>query len=146
MAWVRLTRPGDLRWHAPYRATEADAVARLGAGFAALNRRHFGGALPAVPIQISGRLRRRLGQITFERATGRPIAITIARRHLAVHDWRDLEETLLHEMVHLWQSVNGHAVDHGPIFRAKARELGVTAAARRTVRAATCGTGDGPAS
>jgi len=146
MAWVHLTRPGELRWHAPYRATEADSVARLETAFAELNARHFGGVLPAVPIRVSGRLRRRLGQITFERATGRPLAIMIARRHIAAHDWRDIEETLLHEMVHLWQGVSGQKVDHGVRFRAKAREVGVTAAARRTVRAATCGTGDGPAS
>jgi hypothetical protein len=145
MAWVRLTGTGGLRWHAPYRATEADAVARLEAAFAALNARHFGGALPVVPVRISGRLRRRLGQITVERASGRPLAITIARRHVATHDWREVEETLLHEMVHLWQCVNGRRVDHGPVFRAKAREVGVTAAARRMVRA-NCGTGDGPAS
>jgi hypothetical protein len=145
MAWVRLTRSGELRWHAPYRATEQDAVARLEAAFGLLNARHFGGALPALPVRISGRLRRRLGQITVERATGRPIGITIARRHVAAHDWRDVEETLLHEMVHLWQCVNGHRVDHGPRFRAKAREVGVTAAARRTVRERDGGTGGGPA-
>jgi hypothetical protein len=146
MAWVRLTRSGDLRWHAPYQATEADAVARLDAAFAAFNARHFGGTLPVVPVRISGRLRRRLGQITVERATGRPLGITIARRHVATHAWHDVAETLLHEMVHLWQCVHGHKVDHGPVFRAKAREVGVTAAARRTVRDASCGTGDGPAS
>ncbi len=36
-------------------------------------------------------------------------------------------------MVHLWQHENGHAVDHGPMFRRKAREVGVVAAARRDV-------------
>jgi hypothetical protein len=46
-----------------------------------------------------------------------------------------VEETLLHEMVHLWQHANGHPVNHGPAFRAKAREVGAHAAARRWVRA-----------
>lgn len=145
MAWVRLTRPGELRWHAPYRGTDADAVRRLAESFQALNARHFGGALPPVPIAVSGRLRRRLGQITIERATGRPLGITIARRHVATHEWREVEETLLHEMVHLWQCASGQRVDHGPRFRAKAREVGVTAAARRTVRDQSCGTEGGPA-
>jgi hypothetical protein len=36
-------------------------------------------------------------------------------------------------MVHLWQHVNGHAVDHGPLFRRKAMQVGVVAAARRDV-------------
>jgi hypothetical protein len=145
MAWVRLTRSGELRWHAPYRATEKDAVTRLEESFAALNARHFGGTLPALPVRISGRLRRRLGQITIERATGRPVGITIARRHVATHQWKDVEETLLHEMIHLWQCVSGQRVDHGPRFRAKAREVGVTAAARRTVRETTCEAEGGPA-
>ncbi len=144
MAWVRLTGRGDLRWHAPYRATEADAVERLAQSFRELNARHFAGLLPAVPIRVSGRLTRRLGQLTMERATGRPLAITLARRHLA-HDWREVEETLLHEMVHLWQCVHDGTVDHGPRFRAKAREVGVTAAARRRVRDTIRGSGDGSA-
>jgi hypothetical protein len=36
-------------------------------------------------------------------------------------------------MVHLWQHENGHAVDHGPMFRAKARDVGVAPGARRAV-------------
>jgi hypothetical protein len=145
MAWVRLTRSRDLRWHAPYAGAEADVVRRLAQSFQAFNARHFGGALPPVPIRVSARLTRRLGQITIERATGRPLAITLARRHVASHAWHAVEETLLHEMVHLWQCVNGNRVDHGPRFRAKARDVGVTAAARRTVRAADGGTMTGPA-
>jgi hypothetical protein len=39
-------------------------------------------------------------------------------------------------MVHLWQHVRGHPVDHGRTFRAKAREVGVEPAARRQVRRA----------
>jgi hypothetical protein len=30
--------------------------------------------------------------------------------------------------------VNGHRVDHGPRFRAKAQELGVVSSARRAIR------------
>ena len=37
-------------------------------------------------------------------------------------------------MVHLWQYVSGHRVDHGPVFRAKARAVGVHAGAERWVR------------
>ena len=36
-------------------------------------------------------------------------------------------------MVHLWQHANGHRVDHGPTFRAKAREVGVHGGAERWV-------------
>jgi hypothetical protein len=41
--------------------------------------------------------------------------------------------TLLHEMVHQWQDEAGHPIDHGGTFRKKAREVGITASARRHV-------------
>jgi hypothetical protein len=114
-------RPGD-----------AEALQRLGLLFQALNQRHFTGSLPDVPIRLSGRMRTRLGHLSLDR-DGRPTDITISRRHLAAHGWDETEHTLLHEMVHLWQCTVGHAVDHGPKFRAKAREVGAVAAARRWV-------------
>jgi len=42
---------------------------------------------------------------------------------------------MLHEMVHQWQAETGLPVDHGPLFRAKAREVGVLPAARRKLGA-----------
>jgi FixJ family two-component response regulator len=59
--------------------------------------------------------------------------IGISRRHLARHSWSEVEHTMLHEMVHQWQAENGYPVDHGPVFRAKAREVGVLPAARRNL-------------
>jgi len=101
---------------------------------AELNRRHFGGALGELPIRLSGRMRTRLGELAVELRTGRPLEITISRRHLARHDWSEIEHTLLHEMVHQWQAESGLRVDHGPTFRRKAREVGVLPAARREVQ------------
>ena len=40
---------------------------------------------------------------------------------------------MLHEMVHQWQAENGCAIDHGPTFREKAREVGVLPRAKRGV-------------
>jgi predicted SprT family Zn-dependent metalloprotease len=40
--------------------------------------------------------------------------------------WADVEETLLHEMVHQWQAESGRRVDHGREFRRKAREVGIS--------------------
>ena len=114
-------RPGD-----------TEALAKLGLLFQALNQRHFTGSLPAVPLRLSGRMRTRLGHLSLDRA-GAPTDITISRRHLAAHGWDEAEHTLLHEMVHLWQCTVGHKVDHGSQFRAKAREVGAVAAARRWV-------------
>jgi hypothetical protein len=36
-------------------------------------------------------------------------------------------------MVHQWQDETGQTIDHGPKFRAKAREVGVAPFARRTL-------------
>lgn len=118
-------RPGDLE--------KTERLTRL---FQELNGRHFGGALPGLPIRVSGRMRTRLGQLCIDPATGEPFEITISRRHLDRHGWNEAGHTLLHEMVHLWQSEMGYPVNHGPIFRSKARALGVTPSARRGVATA----------
>jgi hypothetical protein len=111
-------------------------VERLGALFREANAAHFGGALPELPIRLSGRMKSRLGQLCLEHGTGVPYEITLSRRHVERHGWTEVADTLLHEMVHLWQQVRGHPVDHGRTFGAKAREVGVERAARRQVRRA----------
>jgi hypothetical protein len=115
-------RPGDLR-----------AIDRLQRLHAELNGRHFAGSLGELPIRLSGRMRTRLGELAVDLRTGRPLEIAISRRHLARHDWAEVEHTVLHEMGHQWQAETGLRVDHGPTFRRKAREVGVLPAARRAV-------------
>jgi hypothetical protein len=112
---------------------DAEAIAKLDVLFSDYNGRHFLGALPRVPIRLSGRMRTRLGHLSLA-DDGRPTEITISRRHLAEHGWDEVGQTLLHEMVHLWQCATGQRVDHGPAFRARARQAGVAASARRWVR------------
>jgi len=112
---------------------------RLARAFREANAAHFGGALPELPIRLSGRMKSRLGQLCLEHGTGVPFEITVSRRHVERHAWSEVADTLLHEMVHLWQHVNGHPVDHGAAFRAKARAVGVEPAARRSVRRAPPG-------
>lgn len=116
-------RPGDLRL--------IDRLQRL---HAELNGRHFGGSLGELPIRLSDRMRTRLGELAVDLRTSRPLEIALSRRHLARHDWAEVEHTMLHEMVHQWQAEAGLRVDHGPTFRRKAREVGVLPAARRTVQ------------
>ena len=116
-------RPGD--------AEKRERLAQL---FAEYNHRHFGGLLPSLPMRISGRMRTRLGQLCLRDGTGEPHEITMSRSHIDRHGWMETAHTLLHEMVHLWQHVNGHAVDHGRAFRRKAIEVGVVAHSRRDVR------------
>jgi len=100
---------------------------------ARLNAEHFGGTLKTVPVRISRRMQSRLGHYTAATptATGE---IAISFRHLRRHGWTEVLHTLLHEMVHQWQDETGNPLDHGPGFRAKAREVGIAAAAKRGVR------------
>ena len=102
-----------------------------------LNVRHFGGALGEIHIRLSGRMKSRLGELSVDPKTSLPNEIGISRRHLARHDWAEVEHTMLHEMVHQWQAENRLRVDHGPTFRSKAREVGALPAAKRSVGSTT---------
>src|SRR5687768_13888685 len=118
-------RPGDLallhRLYEVHRRFNAD---------------YFAGVLGEIPIRLSGRMRVRLGEVSVDLRTGRPIEIALSRLHVSRHPWEEVEHTMLHEMVHQWQAESGLSVDHGPTFRAKAREVGVLPAARRPLAAA----------
>ncbi len=118
-------RPGDVA-----------LLQRLGALHRQLNEQHFGGTLGELPIRLSSRMHTRLGELAVDLKTGRPIEIAISRRHLARHHWAEVEQTLLHEMVHQWQGESGLPVDHLRTFRDKAREVGVLPAAKRRVSGA----------
>lgn len=108
-------------------------AARLAEAHRDLNARHFGGTLKEVPIRVSRRMRSRLGHYTAATPAGDPPEIAISRSHLRRHGWEETLHTLLHEMVHQWQDETGRPIDHGRAFRAKAREVGIEAAARRMV-------------
>ena len=125
----------EARPRAPDRPAPGDVerTERLIGTFRSLNERHFGGLLPELPIRLSGRMRRRLGQLCVRHDTGEAYEITISRRHLERHGWTEAARTLLHEMVHLWQHASGHRVDHGRRFREKALEVGIQSSARRSV-------------
>jgi len=107
------------------RPGEEATMARLEARWAALNTQHFGGVLAPIPLGLSSRMKRRLGELVYDRTTSKPVRIVISRRLLKRHPWREVEETLLHEMVHQWQAETGLKVDHGAGFRRKALEVGI---------------------
>lgn len=128
-------------------------AAKLAEWHARYNAEHFGGSLATVPIRVSRRMKSRLGHYTGgsgDRGIGGPAdrdgdgarvrengkrlgEIAISWRHVRRHGWGEVLHTLLHEMVHQWQDENGLPIDHGPRFRAKAREVGIDAAAKRAV-------------
>jgi hypothetical protein len=111
---------------------DAPLAARLTALHAELNARHFGGALQPLEVRVSRRLARRLGHYTLRSAMGgRQGQIVLGTRHIRRDGWPEATHTLLHEMVHQWQDETGRPVDHGPEFRRKCREVGITPAATR---------------
>ena len=108
---------------------------RLSWWHAKFNAEHFGGTLKQVPVRVSRRMKSRLGHYTAAQR-GEPGEIAISWRHIRRHGWDEALHTLLHEMVHQWQDETGRAIDHGAGFRAKARAVGIAAAARRAPGAA----------
>jgi SprT-like family len=123
--------PGVGRMRTPA-SEDAAVVATLVARHAEYNASRFGGVLQSVPIDLSRRMRSRLGYYRLATKT-MPAIIMISRRHLRRHGWEEVFQTLLHEMVHQWQAESGHTVDHGAQFRAKSRAVGAVPRARRPV-------------
>jgi hypothetical protein len=107
---------------------DARAVAKLDRQHAEYNARHFAGALGAIQIRLSDRMRSRLGHYA-PAAGNEPAHIAIGRRHLRRDGWSAACETLLHEMIHQWQGEHGLPLDHRARFRAKALALGIPASA-----------------
>ena len=127
-----IERPPAPRRVEPPRPGDLALIAQLSEAHRQLNAQHFGGTLTAVPILLSGRMATRLGH--YDPGSRHASAeIVLSRKHVVKHGWREAMHTLLHEMVHQWQHETGAPVDHGPGFRKKAREVGITPAARRDV-------------
>jgi hypothetical protein len=132
---VHAYAPSPVRTRKPDRARPGDVrlIHQLEALHRELNDRHFGGLLPQIPIRLSSRMQRRLGELVVDSRTGKAAEIALSRRHVARHPWAEVEHTMLHEMVHQWQAENGFPVDHRAAFRRKAREVGVLPQAKRKV-------------
>ncbi len=122
-------RPGPARRARRTPAADRPHLERLRAEFERVNRDFFGGALPEVPLHLSGRMRSRNGHFSTH-----PLEIVISRRLCRDAQPGESEQTLRHEMIHLWQHAAGKKPDHGREFRAWARRLGVHPRARRAVR------------
>ncbi len=104
-------------------------VERLQAEFDRVNRLSFGGRLPRVPLHLSRKMRRRNGHFSSH-----PLEIVISHRLCTHGEAGEAESTVRHEMIHLWQYMEGVAVDHGPAFRRLAHKLDVHPRATRPVK------------
>ncbi len=125
-------RPPPRRRRPETRPEDRPLVRRLACLHDQFNARYFDGALARVPFRVSRRMRRRLGEVTLDDAD-RPVEIAISSRHITRDGWGEVEQTLLHEMIHQWQAESGRPVDHGAIFRRKARAVGITPRAMRDI-------------
>lgn len=114
------------------RPEDRPLVAELSRWHQRYNAGHFHGRLATVTLRVSRRMRSRLGHYTCA-IHGEPAEIAISWRHIRRDGWEEARHTLLHEMVHQWQDETGRVIDHGHDFRVKAREVGVTPYARRTL-------------
>lgn len=131
----RIDTPPARRRREPSHPGDAALVAELRDSHRRLNAERFGGALGAIGIRVSRRMRTRLGHYVAANRAGDPAEIVISRYHVTRHGLDEALRTLLHEMVHQWQNERGSRLDHGPEFRAKARAVGIPPFARRLVAA-----------
>jgi hypothetical protein len=116
----------------PARPGDVAMIAQLMEAHRELNAKWFAGTLAVIPLRLSGKMATRLGHYDPGSRHMSP-EIVMSRTHITRHGWREAMHTLLHEMVHQWQHETGQPVDHGTAFRQKAREVGITPAARRDV-------------
>jgi len=103
-----LTKSGDLPDDKAGLETFAQGL------YAELNKRYFDGALPPCTIVFSGRMTRTAGWVRY-RDLHMQLSMPYARRH----GYRELVNTLIHEMIHVWLSVRGRPRGHTKEFRAK---------------------------
>jgi hypothetical protein len=134
-AYVRKRRPRRKRPQVP--REDRPILGRLANLHRELNERFFGGALSPIRFRVSRRMRRKLGELALDPTTDRPLEIAIGHVHIQRDGWREVGHTLLHEMIHQWQAESDLPVDHGAIFRRKAREVGVAPRAMRDVGRST---------
>ncbi len=117
-----LRRPRRAPRALPLSERDARIIAKLAQSHLDLNARHFASTLSSVTIRLSDRMRSRLGHYAPATASD-PAHIALSRRHLRRDGWQAVVDTLLHEMIHQWQSENGMPLDHRHRFRAKARQV-----------------------
>jgi predicted SprT family Zn-dependent metalloprotease len=98
--------------------TDQQALLQL---FWELNYMHFGGILPPIEVRFSGRLKTTGGQY-FRRPKK---LIQISNRYLEMPSaWKEIRDTLGHEMVHYWLDYLVKPCGHTPEFRRKLKECG----------------------
>jgi predicted SprT family Zn-dependent metalloprotease len=140
--WVTMGRPGDAVIRSPalspvdarqqeilqasLELTGDPALERM---FQAINVKHFGAALPAMPVLYQRRLEE-VGALAHQAFTLKGMFGRAGKRMaILLHpdlrsDQRELERALCHEMVHAWLFTTGDTTsNHGPAFQFILRRL-----------------------
>lgn len=109
----------------------ADVLGRLYVVYHEANDRHFSGLLPTVPIHLRGIQSKRgrvgsVGEFVPHPFTGQPAYLILHEEFALTASWSDVRDVVLHEMVHVWQAVQGHHDKHGPSFKRMAKRLGIS--------------------
>lgn len=90
--------------------------------FARLNCRFFDGEAPDCRIRYNERFSNSAGRITYG---ARSMVIELSPKHFRKYPGA-LEETLLHEMIHAWCYASFRDTGHGPRFKRKLKECGLS--------------------
>ncbi len=90
--------------------------------FARLNYEHFNGEVPDCRIRYNERFSNSAGRISYG---DRPMTIELSPKHFRKYP-EALVETLLHEMIHAWCFARFRDMGHGPRFKKKLRECGMS--------------------
>ncbi|MBV8490484.1 MAG: SprT-like domain-containing protein [Candidatus Eremiobacteraeota bacterium] len=90
--------------------------------FARLNYQFFNGEVPDCRIRYNARFSNSAGRISYD---ARPLLIELSPKHFRKFP-EALDETLLHEMIHAWCFARFRHTGHGPRFKKKLRECGLT--------------------
>jgi predicted SprT family Zn-dependent metalloprotease len=90
--------------------------------FARLNYEFFNGEAPDCRIRYNERFSNCAGRTTYGRE---PLTIELSPKHFRQYP-EALQETLLHEMIHAWCYAKFRDTGHGPRFKRKLRECGLT--------------------
>ena len=97
----------------------------LKTSFKEFNKLYFNNELPTPQFKI-GRGTTRLGYFQSRRHSHFHTTLIISiSQYNGLRTQKDINHTLIHEMIHLWQFVNGYTDSHGTSFKRKAETIRV---------------------
>ena len=91
---------------------------RLKASFDHLNRFYFDNELKSVTFRLSKRMSSTYGHISPKKRL-----ITISAPYMEKVDWKTLQKTLIHEMIHLWLYQKKKPWGHTKEFKNKLKSI-----------------------